>query len=162
MKVLTKEQMIVIGDSIRTILDQRLPEQAYKYVGLYRGIGNEYHLRIAFAASDIDINSVGGQKPQIVSLALWNYDDGLTLAPQVFGGCGGDRITRKPDLNDPIEKFLAMKGVKIPFRKPKGELKNIYAAIERFCDNWLRLLKENVDVLTDQDVVNYKEFLGIN
>lgn len=142
--------------NIENVLKSVLPANTFISVRERKCLGIEY-IAIAFAASDYDINGVLGQKPQIVSL---NLDlETLELHPQIFGGNGGQCIYRKPNLNDPKEKYLAMKGVKIPFKRPKSEERFILAAIERFAKNWVIALKENKDVLQYQDIVNYDEFL---
>jgi hypothetical protein len=110
------------------------------------------------AASNYEINRVSGQYPQYVSLMLDLSD--MDLHTQVFGGNGGDRIYLIPDKNDPKEKYLAMAGRRIPFRKPKPNEKNVLDAIRRFAQNYRNTLVENRDRLMYQDVVNYDEVLG--
>lgn len=121
-------------------------------------LGNGTYLKIWAAISNTNINNVTGQKPQIVSLMLDNTT--LELHPQVFGGNGGQSIYRKPNLNDPKEKYLAMKSVKIPFRTPQKEKQKVLAAVERFFKNYLAALKENKENLMYQDLVNYNEILN--
>lgn len=150
----------LVKTEIEKILEKNLPASTFKRVWIFRGMGTKNNIGIAFSASDYNINNVRGQLPQLVSLALWNWDDGLELKPQIFGGDGGQIIYRKPNMQDDREKYLAMKSVKIPFRKPKGELKFIYAAIERFCQNWVKTLKENRNELMYQDIVDYDKLLG--
>lgn len=120
--------------------------------------GGGKYLMIFFYPESKTIHGVQGQYPQVVSLCL-NFDD-MELKPQVYGGNGGQCIYREPDRNHPREKYLAMASIKIPFRKPKPELKFIIPAIERFASNWVVLLKENKDKLKYQDYVNYNEFLN--
>lgn len=147
-----------LEDKINDILNEVLPSKAFRYVGLNeRGFGGSY-IKIAFAANEININNVSGQKPQLVSLTL-NLD-GMELYPQCFGGNGGQSIYRKPNLELREEKFLAMKSVKIPFRKPKPEEKFILVAIRQFAQNWLHALNANREVLMYQDLVNYDELLS--
>lgn len=140
---------------IEKTLKNTLPSKAYIDVATATVLNSPY-IRIRFAASATNINGVQGQKPQIVSL---NLDiKTLELTPQVYGGNGGQHIFRKPDKNNPAEKFLAMQSIKVPFRKPKPEIEKILAAIEKFAKNWLDLLKENKDALMYQNVVDYDEF----
>lgn len=73
---------------------------------------------------------------------------------------GGQSIYRKPNKDVDNEKYLAMKSVKIPFRMPKKEEKNVLDCVEKFAKNWVLALKENKDVLMYQDYVNYDEFLN--
>lgn len=119
--------------------------------------GGEY-LQIWVACSDININGVDGQKPQIVSLML--DLNTLELNPQVFNCCGGQNIYRKPNMEDPKEKHLAMKSVKITFRKPTPTVEKVKVCILKFIDNYITALKENKEVLKYQDIVNYDELLN--
>lgn len=120
--------------------------------------GNGTYLAIAFSVSDYLINNVSGQYPQIVSLSLDLQT--LELHPQVFGGNGGQCIYLIPDKNNIKEKYLAMAGLKIPFRTPKKENKFVLSAIEKFAENWLKAIKENKERLMYQNYVNYDEFLN--
>jgi hypothetical protein len=142
-------------DQILTALKKVLPSKAFILVEPYKCLGEE-HLKIAFAASEININDVRGQKPQIVSLCLRD----LELSVQAFGGNGGQVIYRQPNMEDSKEKYLAMQSIKIPFRQPKKEEKAILKAVEKFANNWLQALKDNQDKLTHQNLVNYQELLG--
>lgn len=144
-------------NKILEILNNTLPENVWKFVDQRNSSLLGEYIIIAFAASEINIHNVQGQKPQIVSLSL-NLKS-LELQPQVFGGNGGQHIYRKPNLNDSKEKYLAMKSVKIPFKRPKPEEKFILNAVQRFAENWVKALKENRDVLMYQDIVNYDEVL---
>ena len=146
-----------IVNEIKLILDNKLPIGAYKSVSLYKDFMGGENVKIVFAVSHYNINGVSGQKVQCVSMTL--DLNSLELKPQVFGGNGGQSITRKPNKDIDSEKYLAMKSVKIPFRKPKCELQFIYSAIEKFCLNWLKALKENKDQLTDSNLVDYDKFL---
>jgi len=150
-----KDQML---KQVQELVNKTLPQKAYKDIALTRwGLGGDM-IRIMFAASDHDINRVKGQKPQIVSLAL--TIDSLELEVQHFGGDGGQSIYRKPNMDDPSEKYLAMKSVRIPFRRPQNKEKAVFNALEKFCINWVKALKENREVLVHQDVVNYDELLN--
>ena len=142
---------------IEEILKRTLPSKSYSLVkeGLLMG---EPYMRIEFAVSDFNINNVQGQKPQLVSLML--FTNTLEIRPQVFGCNGGQHIYRMPDMADPKEKYLAMKSIKIPFRKPLQVKANVLTAIERFAENWVRLLKENKEFLMYSNIVNYDEFLN--
>jgi hypothetical protein len=55
--------------------------------------------------------------------------------------------------------YLAMKGVKIPFRTRLPQLPNIRKAIRTFCLNYKKALLDNIDVLEYRDIVNYEELL---
>ncbi len=143
---------------VKQVLNDNLPKKAYKDVALTKwGLGGDM-IRIIFAASDHDINRVKGQKPQIVSLAL--TVGSLELEIQSFCGDGGQSIYRKPNMNDPKEKYLAMKSVRLPFRRPQNNEKAIFKALAKFCIKWVEALKEHREVLTHQDIVNYDELLN--
>lgn len=141
---------------IENILRSVLPNDIWIHVSK-SNIMSDPIIKIAFAAKDYNINNVSGQKPQCVSLIL--YTNKLTLKTQVFGGNGGQHIYRKPNLNDPKEKYLCITGVKIPFRTPKLEKNNVLKAIKNFAENWIKTLKENKRVLMYSDIVNYNEIL---
>lgn len=115
------------------------------------------HIRIA--AKDYNINGVRDQKPQSVGLSLDLND--LELVTQSFGCSYGGRIYRNPDKTHPRECFLAMVGVKVPFRQPQRTEKAVLAAIERFCRNYKQTLIDNLEVLRYQDIVDYKSLLNL-
>ena len=143
---------------IEQILDKVVPS-FYKGVSIHKNIfdtGN--NIRIFIAASDYKINGVSGQLPQVVSLSLDLSD--MDLHPQVFGGNGGQRVEREPNMNDPKEKYLAMKSVKVPFRTPQPNEKAVLDAIKRFAENYKKTLADNREVLLYQDVVDYDKLLA--
>ena len=142
---------------IEDILKRKMPSKSYVYVNEGKLMGDPY-IGIRFAVSDYDIHNVEGQKPQLVSLIL--FPDTLELRPQVFGGNGGQYIYRMPDMADAKEKYLCMKSIKIPFRKPLPEKANVLAAIERYAKNWIKLLKENREFLMYCNYVNYDEYFN--
>lgn len=142
---------------IENILKDTLPANCFIFVGDRKSIFGEPEIRIGFAAMDYNINNVQGQRPQMVSLLLSLND--MELKPQIFGGNGGQCIYRDPNKNDPKERYLAMKSVKVPFKMPKKEEKFVLAAIKRFAENWIKTLKENREVLRYRDIVNYDELL---
>lgn len=148
----TKELIEKIEATIKDVV----PSQTVVCVWEYKILGR--YIGIKFYPESKTIHNVNGQYPQVVSLSL-SLDE-LELIPQIYCGNGGQCIYRKPNMDDPKEKYLAMQSIKIPFRKPKKEEKFVLAAIKRFAENWVKALKENVDVLTHQDYVNYKEFLA--
>jgi len=133
-------------------IHSRLPK-FYKDIRLCRGCFGDYYLKIVIAASNYEINRVKGQFVQDVSL---NYELKTgTLTTQVFGGNGGGSIYVKPQKN----LYLYMESVKIPFRKVTGK-ESAIKALGRFCDNYLKALKDNRDILMYQDLVNYDELLN--
>ena len=138
---------------IRTILDKNLPETFFKYVAQSRTFDRKPMLKIAFAPTEHNINGVPGQKPELMSFALWyEYQE---LAPQHFGGSGGRAFHIKPDPDNPAEKYLAYASVKVPFRKPKWNEKAVYSALERFCQRYVALLKEYGDRLPHKEHGDY-------
>ena len=143
---------------IEQILDKVVPS-FYKGVSIHKNIfdtGN--NIRIFIAASDYKINGVSGQLPQVVSLSLDLSD--MDLHPQVYGGNGGRAISRKPNMNDPKEKYLAMQSVKVPFRTPQPNEKAVLDAIKKFAENYKKTLAENREVLLYQDIVDYDKLLA--
>ena len=142
-------------DKILAILTKEL-NGFWFAVSEYGFLGSK-DLAIRIAAKDFLINGVEGQRPQAVSLTLDLTT--LELQPQVFGGCGGQCIHRQPNRNLPDEKHLAMKSVKIPFRKPQRNEEAILKAITKFCQNYKQTLIDNIDVLTDQKIVDYQILL---
>jgi len=143
-------------EKIESILKKVLPSQAFRIIQEREFLGEKY-LIIGFAAKDYLINGVTWQYPQFVALMLDLTD--LDLHTQHVGGCGGQNIYRKPDMNHPKEKYLAMKRVKIPFRKPKPTEEAVLKAVERFALRWVQVLKDNKEVLMYRDIVDYDELL---
>jgi len=141
---------------IYELLKKVLPSKTNIKVSTHQTFYRTKYVKIMFAVSNIEINRVSEQYPQVVSLVL--DLDTMELKPQIFGCMGGQTIYRKPNQNDPKEKYLAMKSVKIPFRTPKKEEKNVLECIERFGKNWVQTLKDNRTELMYQNIVNYDEF----
>lgn len=110
------------------------------------------NLQIKLYVPGPTINNVPGQFIQRVLLILYLEDMELRAVTQ--------RITRKVNPNHPREKYLAQVGVKIPFRMPAREEEAVIRACARFAKRWVEALKENVDVLMHQDLVDYKQFLN--
>lgn len=141
--------------TIQSALENILPQGTYLNVKPYKGMSDNY-IAIQFASLDFNINGVSGQRPDAVSLSLCLND--LELLVQMYGGCGGNRIYRKPNLEDPKEKYLAMKGVKVPFRQPQKNEVAVLKAIKTFALNWIKTIKENKDSLYYKDKVDYSKF----
>jgi hypothetical protein len=145
-------------EKILEILKNTLPENTNIIIRERKGVfSGKPELMVGFSVGTHLINGVSDQYPQFVS--LWLKLDTMEFTVQSFGGCGGGRIYRKPDMNNPNEKYLAMVGVKIPFRKPKPNEEAVLGAVERFAQNWLKALKDNIDVLQYSQYVDYKEYL---
>lgn len=143
---LLKEEVSLeeIQPKISDLLKRTLPHGVYTSVEPYKMMSSNY-LAIKFAASDHLINGVKGQRPEAVSLSL---NDKLELQSQAFGGTGGNIIYTK-----------GFKTLKIPFRKPQPNEKSVLQAIENFAKSWVKTLKDNIDILSHQDIVDYKTLL---
>ena len=146
-------------EKIEQILKKNLPEKAFVMLHERPNIfGKGTYLMIGFAASNHLINGISFQYPQFCSLSLDLTT--MELEPQIYGGSGGNKIYRNPDLTHHKEKYLAMVGVKIPFRKPQPNEKAILRAIELFTQRWVQALKDNREVLRYQDIVDYDDLLA--
>lgn len=143
-------------EAIQSVLNEVLPQGTYIDVRERKSIFNDNQVRIMFAAGDYLINNVEGQRPCVVSLLLDLTD--MELTPQIFGGNGGRRVYFNVDPNDPKQKFLALNGIDLPFRKPQANEKAIMNAIKKFAENWLKTIRENKEFLTHQDKVDYSIF----
>ena len=115
------------------------------------------YVRIIFSCSVININNVSGQMPQVVSFRL---EEDLELKPQIYGGMGGQCIYRKPDLNNPAEKYLAMKSEKVPFRTPTKDIDKVLKCLSTFIGRYKDTLKQHRAVLLYQDIVDYDKILA--
>lgn len=153
---MTKENLVVLATKIEIILRDTLPKNAFRVIQEREFLGDK-SLIIGFAASSHKINGVAWQYPQFCALMLHLRD--MSLNTQHVGGSGGGSIYRKPDMNHDKEKYLAMKGVKIPFRKPQPTEEAVLKAVERFCQRWVQALKDNREVLMYQNLVDYDELL---
>lgn len=141
-------------DKVTAVLKSILPADFNIMVSVQtNSFDNSEYMRIGFSPNTKEINNVRGQFAQVVSLRL--ELPAMELQTQIYGGCGGGSIYRNIDENNPGEKYLAMKSVKIPFRKPKKEEKFVLKAIERFAQNYLIVLKENFDLLRYKEIVDY-------
>ena len=134
-------------DQIEELLQNLMPG-FYIQVAPYQGFSGDY-LKIMVACDE--------QRTQAVSLSL--NEDTLWLEPQGYGGIGGQAIYRKPNMNDAKEKYLAMKSMRIPFRRPQQNEQAILKAIAKFFTAYKDTLLENIDVLEYQDKVDYRKLL---
>jgi hypothetical protein len=119
--------------------------------------GNDY-LGIGVSPSFHEINKVK-QFPQYVSFSLDLVT--LELEERHYAFMGGTSFHRKPrpDLF-PKEKYLALGRVKVPFRKPKRDLKSVLSALQRFFERYLNLLHEWGDDLKYKEYGDYS-FLNV-
>jgi len=148
-----------LKDKVEKIIRETLPESFYITVSQHKNTFSGEYIKIVMAVSNYELHNVRGQFPQVVSMCL--EVDTMELYTQIYGGMGGQCITRKPNKLDPNESWLAQKSVKVPFRKPKAEEKFVLAAIKKFAENFYLMLVENVEVLTSQEYCDYKKVLGI-
>jgi len=116
------------------------------------------YIAIIIAASSYEINRVKGQFPACASLSL--NPETMDLQVQIYGGMGGNIIYRKPNMDNPVERYLAMAGIKIPFRRPKPNEASVLKTIARFVENWKEAIKENLPVMCHNDVVNYEKAIS--
>lgn len=157
-EIITDEHK-AMAEQIEKTLREVLPSKTHIIVKNGISIfGGHSTIKIMFSASEKQINGVHEQFPQVVSLMLDNTTKELSV--QHYCGNGGNRIFKEPNKEDPKERFLAMAGIKIPFRKPKGEDKHIIEAVKRFGENWVKAIRENKEVLCYKTYVNYEEFLA--
>ena len=143
--------MEAIKNQIETILTNKLPNFAIKVIERKEYFGNGTYLAT--------IHNVTNQFPDLCSLRL---DNDLTLETQCYGGCGGGSLYRNIDKNNADERFLAMKSVKVPFRKPQQTEKAVLNAISKFADNYLKTLKDiqSMGLLRYTDLVDYSKLLN--
>lgn len=150
--------METLKNEIIELLTKKLKDKFVFGVSIQDGYFGGKYMQIWVACSLQDINQVRGQKPQIISLSLDLKT--MELQPQGFGGNGGRSIYREPNLNDPQEKFLAMKSVKIPFRTPQPTAEKIKVCIAKFVDNYIQTLRDNKDILKYKNLVDYNYVLS--
>lgn len=137
-----------------TIKNQLPSDKFYVQVKPYKCVFSKNDIAIVIAAKPYDgLNGV-----QMVSLSL--NTNTMELNVQGFGGNGGQSIYRKPNLNDPNEKWLAMKSERVTFRTPKPTEEKVLKCIETFTANYVNKLIEFKTVLMYQEKVNYDELLG--
>ena len=147
-------------EEITNLLEEILPPSSLIIVNERAGHFGGRYMQIGWAASDHLINRVSGQYPQLVSFTLDLSD--MSLQPAYYGGNGGRTIYREVDKNNPAEKFYAMIGVKIDFRKPRPNKEAILKAISKAAQSWLAILRDNRNVLRYQDIVDYDKLLTFN
>ena len=157
----TNNSLAGIKTKIEAVLNTKLGSRGFKTkVEMYKtALMNQETLAIYIYSSDISINNVKGQFPDLCTLRL---DNDLTLEPQHFGGMGGGSLYRKIDPNNPDERHLAMKRVKVPFRRPQKTEKAVLTAIEKFAESYLEVLREivNSGMSLRTDYVDYTTLLA--
>lgn len=146
-----------IKAQIEATIQKELPKFWHE-VTINKGYFGEVYIAIKIAANTKLINSVASQRPQAISLKLNPHT--FELSVQIYGGCGGRTVYRQPRKTDDKERYLAMKGIKLPFRTPKKELPAVLQAIKTFCMNYKKVLAENYSELCYHDLVNYDEILN--
>jgi hypothetical protein len=138
----------ITAEKVQEVLQKVAPKLIFAVTPRKGFEGTEY-LKIWIAAPGIN-----GKEVQPVSLSL-NLRS-LELQPQGYGGEGGQSVYREPNLADPKEKYLAMKSVKIPFRTPARNEKDVLSAVQRFAVNYKNTLLENKDVLKCRELINFE------
>jgi hypothetical protein len=133
------------ADQVRAILAEEM-QGFWFQVSEYQFL-NEPCVSIQMGCKDHLINGVAGQRPQQVALT-YGYGELKSHYPVVY---------RQPDRTKDDEKYLAMRGVKVPFRKPRAgkELE----AVRKFAKAYKETLRSNVDTLMYQEYVDYKTLL---
>ena len=140
---------MITTQQIETLIRKNVPSNAHVIVKESKwALSGNTCIKIGIAASDYEINSVRGQFPQLVSLALTPETNELEI--QVFGGMGGSCLMVKGRGNCP----------KVAFRKPKAVDKSVLSAIEKFAQRWVVALKENRAELSYQNDVDYDALLS--
>ncbi len=150
--------------NIRNILKEVLGNKYFVKVSIHYSMDNRENLMIMAACGSDEINGIHNQRPQAVALSWWNWSDNRDeLKPQHFNLSGGKKIKCFADENDPKEAHLAKMnigvGVSIPFRTTSGE-ENVYKAVRKFFENYVKVLKENKHRLHYKDIVDYDLLLG--
>lgn len=140
---MTQEQII-------TIIAEELPG-FWSQVVPCRFLSMDF-LSIRIAASPVLINNVDGQQPQRVAL---NY---VPATGELVGHLNCT-IYREPQRFNPAEQYLAMKGERVPFRKPKKG--HEADALRRFLRRYRETLTQFRPVLCYQDLVDYDKLLSI-
>jgi hypothetical protein len=72
-----------------------------------------------------------------------------------IGGMGGRSVNIKPQQN----KHLYCESIKVPFRKPQPNEKSVLNAIQKFAQNYVKILKDNKEILMFQDIVDYANLI---
>lgn len=147
-----KEMKPIIADMQKAIMDlltHKLGDRFKYQVTPWNGMSSQY-LKIA-------ISPDGLRSMQCVSLSL---SEDLELKPQIYGGEGGNSIYREPNKEDAKEKYLAMKSVTVPFRKPQQNKDAVLRCIDRFADAYIKTLTDNRDKLCYRDVIDFDHCFG--
>lgn len=146
--------MIAI-EEFQQIIDKTLP--GFLSIVRERTCLGHKSIMIMIAASNYEINGVKGQYPQCISLS---HSDDESLVIQHFGGMGGQTVFCIPDKNNDREKYLAMAGMTVPFRKPKNTKDSILKAFEKFLVNYKQTLIAYRERLMYKEFVDYDAILA--
>lgn len=144
-------------DKIINIVDSNIPKSAYRSIfEKTNSFSKEDKIIIKFATSDYNINNVSGQHPHRVGLLLNLVT--MELDCVNFGGMGRRSVYRQPNKELREEKYLAMFGEKVPFRKPQKTEKAVLKAIEKFTKNWVALIVMHEKTILYKDHFNIEDF----
>jgi hypothetical protein len=137
-------------NQIEKILNDTLPKGFNIIVTEHKWtLGNNIYLNIMLSPNNHEMNNVRNQFPQLVALSLTLNT--LELEVSHIGGMGGRSVNIKPQQN----KHLYCESIKIPFRKPQPNEKSVLNAIQKFAQNYVKILKDNKDILMFQNIVDY-------
>ena len=152
------ELKIIYMKTIKTKIENKLKTLSdvgfHVIVSEYKVL-NSNKLKVGISTSNKLINGVQGQYPDYISFSL---SEDLTLKPQSFGCAGGQVLYRNTIKSDPSEKYIAMKGVKIPFRTPNKTEESVLKSIDNIINNYLKTLRSFKDnnLLRYNHLVNYE------
>jgi len=150
-------KMIEAKQAITKLLTDKLGDKFPFAVTEQKTCFGDNYLKIWFSCSRTLINGVSFQMPQVMSFSL---SEKMELQVQAYGCCGGRNIYRKPNLQDDKEKYYAMISLPVPFRTPRPEMPKVLNCLSKFIDNYMQILRDNVDTLTHQNLVDYKSLLA--
>lgn len=139
------EAAVQLKDEVYAVIERQLPAGFSNIMVTNQRftLGGEFIKIIVSAGyTGETINDVHGQYPHAISLLLDVKT--LELSVQAYELNGGSRLKLKPKEGS----YLAYDKVFVPFRKPKKVKKNVYSAIEKFIQRYIKLSHENYHRLT--------------
>jgi len=141
-------------NQILTLLTDTLPKGFNIVITDYKwSLGGDRYLNIMLSPNNHEINGIRNQFPQLVALSLTLSN--LELEVSYSGGMGGRCVSIIPQKN----KHLYCESVKIPFRKPQPNEKSVLNAIQKFAQNYVKILKDNKEILMFQNIVDYSNLI---
>lgn len=132
-------------DKIQQVLSNNLPKGVFTKVWEQKALfSDSMVIYFMLYTSENTINRVDWQFPDAISFRLYLED--MELAPQCIGGCGGQVLYRNIDPSNHKEQYLAMQGVKVPFRKPQANEVAILKAVKKLCHSYIETLQSFKDM----------------